>query len=147
MIINVLGQTITPFVTAFVASLMLWKDRGFSANPHITSKKAQFQLLYISVLREYLAVEFASLQNTLPFAYDLERVIDDFVFICFFVGNDFLPHLPTLDIRDGALDFLINAYKRTLPEAGGYLSKQGGHIDTERLRPLLRQHQPHPDAG
>ena len=44
MIINVLGQTITPFVTAFVASLMLWKDRGFSANPHITSKKAQFQL-------------------------------------------------------------------------------------------------------
>jgi 5'-3' exoribonuclease 1 len=51
-----------------------------------------FHLLHISVLREYMHLEFQS--DAIPFGYDLERVIDDFVLMCFFIGNDFLPNLP-----------------------------------------------------
>ena len=39
--------------------------------------------------------------------WDLERLINDFVLVCALVGNDFLPHLPSLDISNGALDLLL----------------------------------------
>lgn len=47
----------------------------------------------------------------MPFKFELERVIDDFVFMCVLVGNDFLPNIPHLDISDGALNHMMNMYK------------------------------------
>jgi len=57
--------------------------------------------------------------------------------MCFFVGNDFLPHLPSLDIRDGALDFLFNVYKRLLPTMGDYITNHGGQVKLELVDRIL----------
>jgi 5'-3' exonuclease len=35
---------------------------------------------------------------------------NDFVFICYLLGNDFLPHLPSIDIKTNGLDFLLECY-------------------------------------
>jgi 5'-3' exoribonuclease 2 len=92
--------------------------------------------LHLSTLREYLGLEFTPLAPSLPFGFDLERVIDDFVFMCFFVGNDFLPHLPSLDIREGAIDLLLGLYRQLLPGLGGYLTEEGS-VHLPRVDVLL----------
>ena len=97
------------------------------------------QFLKVWTLREYLHKEFTAADwSKVPGGYDLERVIDDFVFMCFFVGNDFLPHLPAVEIRDGAIDMLVYAYKQLLPQMGGYLS-DAGRVHLARAELLLRE--------
>jgi 5'-3' exonuclease len=63
------------------------------------------------LLREYFNLEYSEVATSMKMRYDLERIIDDFVFFCFFIGNDFLPSLSALDISEGSLDFLIDFYK------------------------------------
>ena len=76
-----------------------------------------FHLVQIDVLRGYLKASLGDtpLTKRVPPAQAAdyhERVIDDFVFLCFFCGNDFLPHLPSFDIREGALDVIFELYRR-----------------------------------
>ena len=37
--------------------------------------------------------------------------INDFIFMCFIVGNDFLPHIPSIEIIEGGIDLMIEIYK------------------------------------
>ncbi|BFZ59990.1 exonuclease II Exo2 [Saitoella coloradoensis] len=97
-----------------------------------------FYLMHLCILREYLDLEFQNMAESLPFEYDLERVIDDFVLLAFFVGNDFLPHLPNLHINEGALALMFKSYKRLLPKAGGYIN-DNGTIDLQRLSLMLEE--------
>lgn len=40
--------------------------------------------------------------------------VQDYIFICFILGNDFLPHFPSLNIRTHGIDRLLNAYRGTV---------------------------------
>lgn len=77
-----------------------------------------FYLLQLTPMREYLDLEFRDIEPTLPFAYNLEQVINDLNLFAVFVGNDFLPNLPNLHIHENGLECLFDVYKKILPSLG-----------------------------
>jgi len=61
---------------------------------------------------------------------DKKRLVDDFIFICYLTGNDFLPHLPSLDIYNGAIDTLIDMYIKVIEgNVGQYIVNTIGKCD------------------
>jgi 5'-3' exoribonuclease 1 len=81
-------------------------------------EETNYYLLHLTLMREYLDLEFRDIEPVLPFSYSLERVIDDFILLAVFVGNDFLPHLPDLHIHENGLERLFDVYKKVLPSLG-----------------------------
>ncbi|KAJ1902844.1 exonuclease II Exo2, partial [Coemansia sp. IMI 209127] len=133
------------------------RSGGASADPAMQA----FYLLHTSILRDYLDHEFSGLKDVLgcspqykamelghpaaesgaqtdPNAYDLERIIDDYVLMIMLVGNDFLPNLPRLSINSGALNFIFATYARIRPSLGGYLH-DNGVLSLERFEVFMRE--------
>lgn len=103
-----------------------WATAEHPPKPHIW--------LHTNILREYLAVEMDTPKR--QFKYDLERSLDDWVFMCFFVGNDFLPHLPSLEIRDQGIDLLISIWRDLAADMDDYVTKDG-FADMRRVQQIL----------
>ncbi|KAK6580996.1 hypothetical protein PZA11_006484 [Diplocarpon coronariae] len=120
---------------------LLREEVTFGRQSKAKSKELEhqnFYLMHLCIVREYLELEFQELKEpgVLSPKFDLERLIDDFILMAFFVGNDFLPNLPNLHINEGALALMFKVYKAVLPKAGGYIN-EGGFINMQRLAMLL----------
>ena len=113
-----------------------------------------FEFMHMNLLRDYLALEFRT-SNVIPnSSFDLEHTVDDFVFMTFLVGNDFLPHMPAMDIADEAFDLIFFTYrelrKKWLRQSNKrpglipYLTHEGNIVSGRRLEEfltLLGQHE------
>lgn len=120
---------------------LLREEVTFGRQSKTKSKELEhqnFYLMHLCIVREYLELEFQELKEpgVLSFPFDMERVIDDFILMAFFVGNDFLPNLPHLHINEGALRLMFDTYKTVLPKAKGYINEEGV-INMGRLAILL----------
>lgn len=60
----------------------------------------------------------------------------DYVFLCFLLGNDFIPNIPFLKIRNGGTDILTTIYKNVQQSLGTNLVIHDNHHDrTCKFRP------------
>ena len=66
---------------------------------------------------------------------DINR-ITDYIFMCFLLGNDFMPHFPALNIRTVGIDILLNVYRETIGKTNSYLT-DGNKIVWKNLHEFL----------
>ena len=59
---------------------------------------------------ESYLMDIGELSKQIVFEMNGGTVVD-YIFLCFFLGNDFMPHFPSLNIRTGGIDKMLNAYK------------------------------------
>ena len=80
------------------------KSIDYSFEPNI------LYCLDIKLLSKSIIYEMTSMNNK----FYSKNILYDYIFICFLLGNDFLPHFPSLNIRTHGINILLSAYYNTL---------------------------------
>ena len=73
-------------------------------------------IINIKLLREALSKELYWESD--KYQFSPKQSIIDFIFLCFIVGNDFLPHIPSIEIISGGINLIINIYKEVCESEG-----------------------------
>ncbi len=68
--------------------------------------------------------------------YSIDKIARDFVFLFFFIGNDFLPRIYAYNIREKSIEKLIHGFKEYLITAQAYITDGSDLNLTELLRLL-----------
>ena len=77
-----------------------------------------FVFLNSDKLKEYLYVDLDENKEFIK-----ENIITDYIFLSFFIGNDFVPQLPSIKIRNNGVNILLTTYKKLLVKYKNYLIK------------------------
>lgn len=108
----------------FISSI----DRTLSPN--------ESYLLDIPLFGKVLASELND--NTEPDTIQKKNRVFDYIFLCFLLGNDFLPHFPTLNIRTTGIERLLSAYRKVVGTTNENLVI-GTSIVWKNLRKLIAE--------
>ncbi|KAK2196768.1 bifunctional Xrn1 [Babesia duncani] len=118
----------------------------YHANDYIDLEAKHFDVVSMMDIRRALynrCIKYVGLKYDLaniPFLNQENvpnRLADDFVLLSFLAGNDFLPHLPTVDLEFHTFSDMLNSYFFMLPRLHGFITR-GYRIHMGRLQKLFR---------
>ena len=97
-----------------------------------------FLYLDINYLKSQLVYEICLKldKDNISFEQITDHLIKDYIFMCMLLGNDFLPHLPSLSIKTGGINKLIDIYTTIKNTEKGYLINET-NINLKFLLKLL----------
>ena len=82
---------------------------------NIEDTEEEFIYLKIDRLKDHL-IDSMNLKRIIS----KEKIIDDYIFLCFFLGNDFMNHIPSLNLRYGGHDIILEIYSLLQERYQGY---------------------------
>jgi len=98
------------------------------------------ELMYLDVdyLSEDIVKNMISVKKTNDTSYFSHKTnkIHDYIFISFLLGNDFMPHFPSLNIRIDGIDVLFNHYKKCFNDKTTIM--KNGKIKWGQFRKLIK---------
>jgi 5'-3' exoribonuclease 1 len=65
------------------------------------------------------------------------RLINDYILICFMLGNDFMPHFPSLNLRTYGMDNIMNAYNAICINEKLYIINENNEINWKIYRKFI----------
>jgi 5'-3' exonuclease len=136
------------FHTIYCYNIYIFREANVfgdtNRNKHSTQADSKLPLfLNVHKLMKSISQEMDCVNNTnnsrTSSFYERYRVFD-YVFLCFFLGNDFLPHFPALNIRTHGIQVLLDTYRQVVAKPGQYLiTKDGTQIVWKNVNILVKE--------
>ena len=124
----------------YVEKLYLFREtpefiKSIKANLEVNS----LYFMNINNLRDMLLEEMTETNiHKLPIETK-NSIIKDYVFLMMFMGNDFMPHFPSLNIRTSGLHQILDIYKLIISSRNARLVSDSGVIDWKYVRELIEK--------
>jgi len=113
------------------------KENG-NTEVSVEEKKEKFNLLPIGKLRDYYWNEVVQKNGSIEEITKIQY-INDFIFLCFFCGNDFLPHLKIINIHSNGIEMLLEEYIKQVKIHKKPLLDDNHNLNQEMLLDIFKK--------